>query len=67
MARDTLGVEVDAGDLEPGLAERHRERQAGVAEPDDADLGLAGGDAVVEGGGRRRALPSWRAMVARAP
>ena len=34
-------VQVDAGDVEAGLGERHRQRQAGVAEADDADLRLA--------------------------
>ena len=31
-------VEVDAGDVEAGLGERHRQREPGIAEPDDAQL-----------------------------
>ena len=42
-------VQIDAGDLEPGLRERHRERQPRVAEADDPDLRLARSQAFVEG------------------
>ena len=46
---DALVVQVDAGDVEAGLGEGHRERQAGVPEADDADRRGALRDALVEG------------------
>ena len=46
---DALVVQVDAGDVEAGLRESHRERKAGIAEPDDPDRRGALGDALVEG------------------
>ena len=47
---DPLLVQIEPGDVEAGLGEGHRERQAGVAEADDADLCLSSRDALVEGG-----------------
>ena len=51
MALDPLLVKVDPGHLESRLGERHGERQAGVAETDDADLRLARRYPLVELGG----------------
>ena len=48
---DPLLVQVDAGDVEARLGERHRQREAGIAEPDRAQPRLARLDAIVE---RRR-------------
>ena len=45
---DALGAEVDAGDVEAGLGERHRQRQARVAEADDPDLRLTRLDALAK-------------------
>ena len=41
-----LGVDVEAEDLEPALGEGEREREADVAEADDADERLAPSDAL---------------------
>jgi UDP-glucose 4-epimerase len=46
--QDPRRVQIDPVDLEPGLGERHRQRQPGVAEPDDPDLRFAAGDALGE-------------------
>ncbi len=51
---DPLLVEVDAGDLEPGLGELDRERQARVAQPDDADARFARRDSLLERRGAKR-------------
>jgi hypothetical protein len=51
-----LGVEVDAGDLEALLGEGEAERQPGVAEADDPEVGLARREALGEGGGTRDEL-----------
>src|SRR4051794_13421147 len=59
---DAIGIEVDACDLEAGFGEGHGERESGIAEPDDADAGLARGDALVEGE-RRGGEPGGRVHV----
>ena len=51
---DLAPVEVDAGRVEAGAGKLHRERQADVAEPDDADAR-----------GARRQLPAERAVLPR--
>ncbi len=50
---DLAGIDVKAGDAEALLAEEQGERQADVSHADDADAGLAGGNAGFEFGGKR--------------
>ena len=51
---DLARVEIDAGGVEPGARELDGQRQADVAETDDADAGGAAGEFLAEGVG------SWR-------
>ena len=46
-------IEVDAGRVESRLGELHGERQADIAEPDDAGAGAAGLNLFQKGGGQR--------------
>lgn len=49
---DFARVDVEPDEREPGLAKAHEQRQADVAEADDAHRGLAGADFLQQGPGR---------------
>ena len=53
-AAGLLFAEIDAGDRESGFGEFHRQRQADIAQSDDADAGGAGADLFLRA--RRRRL-----------
>ena len=62
--RGPLAVDVKADCRHPGAGECHDERQAHVAEPDDADAHLARGKALEQGDRPRRESMQHRRAVA---